>query len=493
MSAWIYGRADRLLTGAFSGATAMVLAGVLGAGPAHAQSCPGGPNAGPEKCGALISRACLTSLGAGAISAADAQDCQTQLTSYRQCLAEIAESCPRPAAQQTTAESDRLDELARLGGLIETPETAVEFYNNALVYSRRGDLLNGRRMLEKAIAAGATQVDVHQRYAQLLKAQEGLIGAREVMADLVRRAPENRGAALAEAVLRPAPQRRAALEALVAEPDPFAPAYFELAALVSADRVGDQSRADQRAEKAALEAFQKADEAGEVYRWFLEKSAVEVWRESARRRLAAYQNRNLDAAAVSLTSMASNDGWMLTLQIIEVARAIRYSVDGGPVKETGMTAMLHPQTGEPMPRSFFTLPLSVAQAEVQVWYDNIRGEEEGPFPLTFNAADAFVAGAKQVLEGLTQTWVEDRAWDGAQLVYFTHLISYGCGLEKIQYGVERETPDQTFPLGPCDPRNPYAVGENQEIYLTFDPPVSHLTVQLTYANGERSEVRRFDF
>ncbi|MEL6980578.1 MAG: hypothetical protein AAGM38_18185, partial [Pseudomonadota bacterium] len=233
---------------------------VFGAQTAWAQT-PEACAAPQEACGGGLSRECLSSLGAGVLAMGDADDCTQQMRDYRMCLANIAENCPgaRPQQGPSTAASDEFDELARLGGLISQPETAVEHYNNALVYARRGDLLNGRKMIEKAIALGADQIDVLQRYTQMLKAQEGLLGAREVMADLVRRSPENKGAALAAATLRPAPQRAAALQALLAGEDPFEPAQYELAGLSSADRVGQQSLTDQRAEKAALEAFTEAD------------------------------------------------------------------------------------------------------------------------------------------------------------------------------------------------------------------------------------------
>lgn len=492
-------RRERHVRGVQAAAAAMKAAALAaaatlsGAGSAQAQTdqdC----RSPQESCGGLLSRSCLSSLGAGVIAVGEAGDCQAQMTQYRECLASVAETCQGPETQQEpNAPADALEELAKLGGLIETPETAVEFYNNALVYARRGDLLSGRRMLERAIAAGATQIDVYQRYSELLKAQEGLIGAREILKDLARRQPDAPAAAWAAAAIAPAPEREAALRALVESDAPFGPAWRSIADLYAASRVGAQSLTDQRAEKAALEAFQEADASGGVYRWFLEKDVVEAWREDARRRLAAYQNRNLDAAPVSMTARASNDSWMVTLQILETARTIKYRVDGGEIRDTGLLSALNPQTGEPMPRPFLTLPLGVAAAEIEVWYVNIRGVEEGPFTLRFSADAAFVASAKEVLGSLTQNWVQGNAWDTGYLVYFTHLMSYRCGLEKVEYGVGVDTPDQVFDMGPCDPRNPYAIPSDREVYLTFERVIPFMTVRLTYGDGSASEVRRFEF
>ena len=260
----------------------------LAAPNARAQEC-GDPQAA---CGGLLQAECLGVLGAGSVAAPggaaapDPADCQAQMKSYRSCLADVIEQCPATVQQNVdiNAEADALEELGRLGGLIQSPATVVEYYNNAIVYARRGDALSQRKMLEKAIAEGGESVDLFQRYASLLKAQEGLIGAREIMADIARRNLDNKAAAMVSATLAPAPSREAALRPLVEGEKPFAPAWYEIAALTSADRLGQQSLTDKRSERDALRAFSEADEKGGVYRWYLEKDTVEAIRESARRR-----------------------------------------------------------------------------------------------------------------------------------------------------------------------------------------------------------------
>ncbi len=480
--------------------TAILTALALGTGvfshSAEAQEC-GDPQAA---CGGLLQAECLGVLGAGSIAAPgaaapDAAACQTQMKSYRSCLAEVIEKCPATVQQNfdVNAEADALEELGRLGGLIQSPATVVELYNNALVYARRGDALSQRKMLEKAIAGGGESVDLFQRYASLLKAQEGLIGAREIMADIARRNPENKAANMISATLAPAPQREAALRPLVSGDGAFAPAWFELAALTSADRLGTQSLTDKRAERDALRAFSEADEKGGVYRWYLEKDTVEAIRESARRRLALLNSQNLDIAPVSVSAQPSNDSWTISIVTMEPATAFRYRVEGGEIRSTGQLDMISPQTGQKMARPFFGLPLGTEEATVDIWYDNRNGEEQGPFPITFSAAEAFVTFTRNILEGVTSKWIEDRAWDDAQLVYFSHLVSYRCGLSAIRYGVETAELTESFPMQPCNPKDPYSVGENQEIYLRFAKPVSYMSVQLTYADGSLSELRRFDF
>lgn len=472
-----------------------------GAPPAAAQSC----DAPAQSCGALLDQTCLSKLGAGVLAVEDAEaegaarpqgaDCRTQTESYRSCLTEIVERCPGgETPERVEAASSLLEALAALGGLIADPKTGVEFYNNALVYERRGDALSARRMYEKAIAAGVRAIDLHARYSALLRAQEGVLGAREIYADLARGAPEDGPLQMANALLAPAARREAALRALVEPPEPFAPAHYEISRLFSRDRLGDQSLADQRAEKSALEAFAAADAEGRIYRWFLRKDAAETWRADAERRLAAYANRRIAETPVTLSAMASNDGWIVTFNLAEAAREIRYSVDGGPARATGSFGTIDPRTGLPAPKTFVSLPLRTKQAAISVWYDDVRGVERGPFALSFDRDVAFVRSAKQVLEGVTQGWIAGRAFDeGRFLVYFTHLLSYRCALSKIEYGVGSETPDQTFAFAPCDPENPYAVDTDAPIFLDLPTPPAFVTVRLTYADGALSPIRRFEF
>lgn len=451
-----------------------------------------------QACGAVIQQECLARVGAGAIAAGDADDCEGQLDAYRQCLARLVEACP--TARQTTIPEGETSiealagELGRLGGLIEAPETAVEFYNNALVYSRRGDLLSARRMYERAIVGGVDAVDVHQRYSQLLKAQEGLLGAREVYADLARRLPDNMGAQLANALLQPPSAREDALNALVEQEPPFAPAYYEIAGLYSQERLGDQSIEDKRSEKAALDAFVAADEAGRVYRWFLQKEMVEIWRESVRRRLAAYGRQALDLEPVRFAATPSNDSWTVTLLIAEAARAIRYRVDGGEIKPTGFLDLVDQRTGAPTPRPFIALPLSTRSAQIDVWYVDIGDVERGPFPLVFDAMEGFTSMAKNVFDNLTLQWVDGRAMDEDRfLVYFTHLLGHRCGLREIAFGVNTDEPNETLPLHDCAPERFAVVTDAPQLYLEFDGKIDRISVRLTYADGSESETRVFSF
>lgn len=104
-----------------------------------------------------------------------------------------------------------------------------------------------------------------------------------------------------------------------------------------------------------------------------------------------------------------------------------------------------------------------------------------PAVAQFNSA----AEVKPILQMIKPQWVTVRRFDGKDLLYFTILEVYRCGLDQIRYVINDgkprvwETPpcegDATFSTIPAD-RLPYA-----------EFPLNHietLRIELTYDDGE---------
>jgi len=87
--------------------------------------------------------------------------------------------------------SDGISSLGRMGGLIKTPETAIEFYNNALVYKERGDVSSTREVLERYLATGEQKLEPYKLLVDVLKGMEGPEGARASYEALVAKYPDN--------------------------------------------------------------------------------------------------------------------------------------------------------------------------------------------------------------------------------------------------------------------------------------------------------------
>jgi hypothetical protein len=90
-------------------------------------------------------------------------------------------------------------------------------------------------------------------------------------------------------------------------------------------------------------------------------------------------------------------------------------------------------------------------------------------------------------------WVQFREFAGKQLIYFTALQTMRCRLSEIRYSVNSEALDQRFPLGTCDPQQPFNVPaddpEGRYIYLRLGPgEAKTLTIQVVWADGSGSEI-----
>ena len=101
---------------------------------------------------------------------------------------------------------------------------------------------------------------------------------------------------------------------------------------------------------------------------------------------------------------------------------------------------------------------------------------------------------KPILQATRANWIAFRNYDGKQWVYFTHLVTYHCGLKAIQYGVNGAAPAIAFPVPACKAERPLGVDPAKDrIYFTAPlNAVRALTVVVTFADGSRSAPATFE-
>lgn len=413
-------------------------------------------------------------------------------------FAALARSRLETAQQGGTGEVEKLfAQLASRSLLVDNPTRPHEFYSNARLREIRGDYPKARQDYLKYFAFGMPQVDPHLRFQAVLKIQEGREGAREVYRALSQ-GRQDPTTLFAEILLAEREERVRRLTAFLTANPEFTPAYYALSQDFSLARLGQQSTTDKTREHELLTRFMDGVENGRFLRFYLDQQMAAEQIEDARTRLAALSFLNTAALAnpVKLNAMRSNQGWMLTLAIADRAREIFVQLPGEDFKSTGfVNGALDPTTGQKIPYPAFELPGTVGDTEINVRYRDIRDEMQGPFTVSFTPATALVAGQKDILERLSSGWLSFRDWDGKRLVYFSHLISYRCAIDKVMYAVDGDTPDTPFETGPCDPDNPHAVpdsGPGSKIHITVPKATDYVSVQLTYADGTRSEIKRFD-
>ncbi len=67
------------------------------------------------------------------------------------------------------------------------------------------------------------------------------------------------------------------------------------------------------------------------------------------------------------------------------------------------------------------------------------------------AAQQFTTAAevKPILEATRANWVAVREFEGKDLIYFTQILSWRCGLTSLQVSVNSTATDIDFPMEPC--------------------------------------------
>ena len=109
-------------------------------------------------------------------------------------------------------------------------------------------------------------------------------------------------------------------------------------------------------------------------------------------------------------------------------------------------------------------------------------------PLHAQMVDA--AQIRPILDATKANWVAVREWEGQDLIYFTHLESWRCGLDNVKYGVNSEVADIEWQLAPCDENNPNAIPSDHLPYTATElKSVETLIIEITYDDGQVDTVQ----
>ncbi|MEY2577221.1 MAG: hypothetical protein QOI49_45, partial [Verrucomicrobiota bacterium] len=226
----------------------------------------------------------------------------------------------------------RFENIASTGGLIATPKTPEEHYHNARVHELGGNFVSARKEYAEYLTANLEAIDPWLSYAAMLKAQEGKAGALDsfrTLGDKLKPPTVSYQAALA--MFDDGEARVTKLKALAdANPD-FGPLPWLISQEYSEGRKGDQTLADQRAEKEWLEKFRKAQAAGKFEKFFLDKKEAQKWTDAAEARWAKLTSTpdSVRENPVTVTAQQSNSGWAAVFSLTDFkAKELFYRLDG---------------------------------------------------------------------------------------------------------------------------------------------------------------------
>ena len=95
---------------------------------------------------------------------------------------------------------------------------------------------------------------------------------------------------------------------------------------------------------------------------------------------------------------------------------------------------------------------------------------------------------KPILSVTKPQWIAVREYDGMDLVYFTNLLAWRCGVQTVAYGLNGAAPDTLLVFEPCyeaEPQ-PNALKMDQGVMPFIKAAlgsVQSVTVLVTYDDG----------
>jgi serine/threonine protein kinase len=397
--------------------------------------------------------------------------------------------------------------------LHEDPQTPTEWYANALLHAKSGNNGEARRAYLKFFTFDIDVVDPFQNFAMLLKLQEGAASARETFATI----PGDRQLAsrmLAAISLLPKQDRMAPLQQLIQQRPEFGPAQFALCeTFPDASGIGtasddvisglglQMSLLEQIAKKTALIAYLDAHEQGQVLRYYMDQSLVAPTLKKAETQAKIFGRVSDELLKKPIRLNANYQlhvyHWQIGFHFAEDAREPAYRLlpdeDFQPLGEERLKAIKRAAHMIPsgvdlslMRDAWIELPGEIDRLDVEVKYVDRNDIPRGPFRLNQDLAQARV---DQQLEYL-KNQMEPGKWilvDDSQLIFSPLLIFCREAVKEIRYGINRKTPDRTFPV----PSTNYSDESQTEFLLRSATPIRFAVLQVVLANGEVADIQHY--
>jgi len=392
--------------------------------------------------------------------------------------------------------ADSFKRIDKNGGVIENASSPAEHYHNAIVYEQRGDSANARKEYMAFAEADVDAIDVFERFARLVRVQDGRAGAREVFSSLSGRLKAPAIALVYAMQFEDAERTKRIEDFMAANPD-YGPGHYLLAQEYSEERTGGQSVSDKQREFDELQKFVAADAAGTLIKHFVDQQVLGEWLDRSRQRVKVLEPQlSVNRSQPTMVQSRNNAGWSVTFIIPEAATQIFYRLgETGEFVDTGSSGMIDQRTGKPAPNSWISLPIDQTSTTIYLKYINMNGQEMGPFALAFEAGSSALGEEhKRMLEMTWTSWIVIQPNPGneaQQLIYFTGMTSWRCGIGKAMYGFNGAGLDTELVMPPCDEKDPMAIPDGFMPYMESPPELQSMQVQVTYKDGTQSAVREY--
>lgn len=387
--------------------------------------------------------------------------------------------------------AEAFEKLAKSGGIVKEAKTAPELYHNARSFEARGESAAARRDYLAFAALGTDHLDPLLRLAALVRTQDGRAGAREVFAELAK--GKGRAAGLVHILQFDGLEKQTRLAAFATANPDYAPVHALIAQEFGEDRQNGQTIDDRRQELAATERFLLAEREGKLVSFFLDQSVLAQWIDRAQSRergLKAFFAGGRDKPGLQF--MRHNSGWIGTITLPEAATRIEVKLGSGTeFKPTGALPNVDPRTGKPMANPSFEMAPNQTAIDIALRYADANGVVSPVSVTRFDPRLSLVRGMRDILDRFSTSWLAFGTGHNQHLLYYTHLVSYRCAIQKVEIGFNGDAPAVPVELPPCDEANPHAVPSGALPYMRLRPDIESATVRLTFVGGDVSEVKTF--
>jgi len=379
---------------------------------------------------------------------------------------------------------------------VRNPQSPVDHYYNACLFSKMGDHKNATKAYKAYFADELPVVDPHLNFVSLLKVQEGLEGARAIY-DSMPGDRESVGRKLAMALLETDDRRSAALEQVVAKHPNCSPAVYLLSQQFSPEGNQLDTLSNRRRQQELLDQFVSLNEQGQLLPYYLDQSIAVGQLNQAKNEL---KKLAVSAAAPNhipvnlLSAHLMGTYWRIELGLEEKSTEIFWATDeNGEFESTGPALGVRKKdarTGKLHPSPFFKISArklleSGPNTQIHVKYADAKGKMQGPFALDFDPQAEAKSMARRAMGNIPRSWAR---FQEDELVFRLFLKTDIRNIDAVDYALNNEVPNLSMPV----PRRKYSHATKSEYSLPVDETVKFASLQVTYTDGTKSKVVRID-
>jgi len=407
----------------------------------------------------------------------------------------------RRASDAMESVAEAVASLGRSGGIIANPSTAPECFHNAITYEQAGQPEAARAAYAEFAEFDLDAIDAFERYAQLVRVQDGRQAAREMFDSLSRRL-ESVAIKLVAATQCEGVERTRRLEDLAQKYPSYPPLFHALAA----DQEGYPFTATRlRRHASALESFIASGQRGDLLAYYINHQTAAQRLQSAQTQLASLQpqlavyGRPPQINSVFLPEGKDGGGkWQLMVSIVDMPTRLYYRLGkDSEWVDTGSSAPVNPISGKPLANMSFRIDALQPSCAIELKYEDAEGQVVGPLQIAWeDGAVQLRRRAKRQCEEMP-VWlvVPDAIGTDRTEIDLSNLLRNCCAIDSIHYSVNSRSLDKSFPVPSCSqPWAPCSI-EAARSKLTIDvhAPESFdtLAVELRYFDGTSSGVREF--